>query len=44
MTVFAGTAPEALVPLVFAKVLNAGGTDMVEGFTKEKKRTLAPFC
>jgi len=44
MTVLAGTAPGAFVPLVFAKVLKAGGIDMVSGLTKEKKRTLAPFC
>ena len=44
MTVLTGTAPGALVPLVLAKALKAGGTAMVDGLTNEKKRTLEPFC
>ena len=40
MTVSAGTAPGALVPLVLASFLNEGGMSMVSGWMKVKKRTL----
>jgi len=44
MTVLAGTAPACPVPLVLAKLAYEGGTIIVNGLMKEKKRTLAPFC
>ncbi len=40
MTVLAGIAPGAFVPLVLAKFWNERGTSNVVTFTNEKKRTL----